>query len=215
MAVFKDLGWRLLATYWLVMTAILGTSALAIYLRFVHVVNAQLDARLTKLAESGQPSLVALKSEGQDALLRQEMQWPRLLHRDQQGLTWYNERKISLLDQGTVFVDLPPETGTNPGRSIILSPNTRSVLLTVPSATNAGQIEGYVLATESTHRVERLIRQLRLGLGIGGLVALSLSSLGGMLLAHRTLEPTQPWAADHFPRHHRPTGSEPGREPRE
>ncbi|PZD71618.1 Alkaline phosphatase synthesis sensor protein PhoR [Acaryochloris thomasi RCC1774] len=191
MTVFKDLGWRLLATYWLVMTAILGTSALAIYLRFVHVVNAQLDARLTTLAESGRPSLVALKSEGQDALLRQEMQWPRLLHRDQQGLTWYNDRKISLLDQGTVFVDLPPDTGANPGRSIILSPNTRSVLLAVPSATNAGQIEGYVLATESTHRVERLIRQLRLGLGIGGLVALSLSSLGGMLLAHRTLEPTQ------------------------
>ncbi len=191
MTMFKDLGWRLLATYWLVMAAILGTSALAIYLRFVHVVNTQLDSRLTKLAQAAQPSLVALKSQGQDALLQQEMKWPLLIHRDQQGLAWYDEQKNSLLVQGTVFVKLPNDTGTDPGRSIIVSPNTRSVLLAIPAAGTPKQIEGYVLATESTRRVERLIQQLRLGLGIGGLVALSLSSLGGIVLAHRTLEPTR------------------------
>jgi two-component system, OmpR family, manganese sensing sensor histidine kinase len=191
MVMFKDLGWRLLATYWLVMTVILGTSALAIYLRFVHVVYVQLDNRLNQLAKSAQPSLVTLKSQGQDALLQQEMEWPLLLHRDQQGLTWYDDRKVTLLTQGTVLVDLPQKTGAAPGRSIILSPNTRSVLLAVPTAGNPKQIEGYVLATESTLKIEQLIGQLRLGLGIGGLVALSLSSLGGIILAQRTLAPTR------------------------
>lgn len=173
------------------MAAIFGTSALAIYFRFVSVLHAQQDSRLLQLAEAAQPSLIPLKDQGQDALLAQEQQWPILLHRDQQNITWFDADKTELAAQGAdVSLTLPSDIAAQSRHIRMYGANARSLLLTIPTASSEG-IEGYILATESTQQIEQVIAQLRWGMGIGGLIALSLSSLGSVVLAQRTLAPTQ------------------------
>ncbi|MGF1604045.1 MAG: sensor histidine kinase [Thermosynechococcaceae cyanobacterium] len=187
-ASFKDLGWRLLATYWVVMAAILGTSALSVYLGFVHVVHSQQESRLEKLAIAAQPSLRPLQQQGRSALTLKDP-WHILLHRDQQSITWYNAQKTRLAIQGSASIFLPPDIGSE--RVDFRSTNTRSLFLPVLSADQTNQIEGYILVTESTEPIERIFRQLRFGMTMGAVVALGLSSLGSIILAQRTLTPTR------------------------
>ncbi len=189
-AIFKDIGWRLLAAYWIVTAAILGTSALAIYLRFVHVLYAQQDNRLNQLVLAAQPSLRRLKNP--ELFIQDEEQlWQTLLHRDQQSIVWYDASKVELATQGSVTVTLPPTTSTPQEPVQIHSPNSRSLFVAVPSPDPTDPVEGYVLATESTQDTEQLIGQLRWGMAIGGFVALGLTSLGSIVLAQRTLAPTR------------------------
>jgi two-component system, OmpR family, manganese sensing sensor histidine kinase len=186
---FKDLGWRLLATYWVVMAAILGSSALAVYLGFVHVIYSQQDIRLEKLAIAAQPSLKSLQQEGPSTLALSQAPWTILLHRDQQSVAWYDINKNRLAVQGAIVAPLPADLGIE--RQGWQSPSTRSLFVPVQSANQNNQIAGYILVTESTQPIELMIRQLRLGMAIGALVALGLSSLGSIILAQRTLAPTR------------------------
>lgn len=53
------------------------------------------------------------------------------------------------------------------------------------------QLEGYIRASESTRQVEAALHQFRLELGLGGMLALILSSLSALYLTRLTLKPLQ------------------------
>lgn len=53
------------------------------------------------------------------------------------------------------------------------------------------QLEGYIRASESTKEVEVLLQKLSWGLGLGGIMALFFSRIGGMWLTQQALEPIE------------------------
>ena len=194
MAIFKGLSWRLLLAYLAVMGAILGSSALAAYFRFVHILYDQLDNRLLTLAQSAAPSLTAIKTQGDQYVdERDETAWEALFSHKQHSLTWFDEDGHALATQGTITVDLTvDESGSNqPATLTDQSIRTLTIPISRKGAAVPDQIEGYVRASASTQKLEALILQLRLGFAGGGLFALVLSGVGGLLLLQRALEPTR------------------------
>lgn len=188
---FKDLGWHLLLAYLGVIAAIFGTSALAVYLFFVHSLYQQLDSRLLTLAQSATPSLTAVKAEGDghlDAL--EEIPWRDLFQRNQQSLSWFDANGRELATRGSIQVNLPVKEG------ILTLKRQQIRTFTIPVyLQSAGQqpptLEGYIRASESTEGIEEVVTKLRWGFGLGGIVALSLSGIGGVWLVQKSFEPTR------------------------
>ncbi|WP_228035233.1 cell wall metabolism sensor histidine kinase WalK [Oculatella sp. LEGE 06141] len=173
------------------MAAIFGTSASAAYLFFVHSLYQQLDSRLLTLAQSAAPSLTAVKIQGDEHLdERAEIPWQELFRRNQQSLTWFDLNGRELATRGAIQVSLPVRTGIltlkrQQIRTFTIPVYLQSSDLPIPT------LEGYIRASESTKEIEEVIAKLRWGLGLGGIVALGLSGIGGVWLVQKSLLPTQ------------------------
>jgi two-component system, OmpR family, manganese sensing sensor histidine kinase len=188
---FKDLGWHLLLTYLAVMAAIFGTSASAAYLFFVHSLYQQLDSRLLTLAQSAAPSLTAVKTQGDGHLdERTEIPWQDLFRRNQQSLSWFDSNGRELATRGTIQVDLPVRAGILTLKKQQIRTFTIPVYLRDDNQTTP-VLEGYIRASESTGEIEEVVTRLRWGFGLGGIVALGLSGIGGVWLVQKSLKPTQ------------------------
>jgi signal transduction histidine kinase len=188
---FQSLRWQLLLSYLLVMTTILGLFALGGYVFFTRSLYKQLDNELQTLAEAAAPSLMAVKKEGAYHLSQvDESPWHDLFRRDQQSLEWLSADWKSLARKGELSLTLPPEQGLQ------TSQNGKIRTFTIPIYTynpieKRRYLEGYIRASQSTESVRRLQSQLHWGLGLGGMITLILSSLGGMWLTCKALEPIQ------------------------
>jgi two-component system, OmpR family, manganese sensing sensor histidine kinase len=187
----KDFGWRLLLAYLTVMAAIFGASAAAVYLFFVHSLYQQVDNRLLTLAQSAAPSLTNVKLEGGDHLdKRAEIPWQELFRRNRQSLSWFDEKGTELAKQGSIQVNLPLRVG------ILTLPRDRIRTFTIPVYSRQSNIpdlklEGYIRASESMTEIEDVINWLRWGFGVGGIVALALTGIGGVWLVNESLKPTR------------------------
>lgn len=187
----RDFGWRLLLAYLTVMAVIFGTSAAAVYLFFVHSLYQQVDNRLLTLAQSAAPSLANVKLEGEEHLdNRAEIPWQDLFRRNGQSLSWFDERGNELAEQGSIQVNLPLRVG------ILTLPRDRIRTFTIPVYSRQFEqpdlkLEGYIRASESTSEIEDVINGLRWGFGVGGVVALALTGVGGVWLVNESLKPTR------------------------
>jgi two-component system, OmpR family, manganese sensing sensor histidine kinase len=187
----KDFGWRLLLAYLTVMAAIFGVSAAAVYLFFVHSLYQQVDNRLLTLAQSAAPSLTTVKLEGGDHLdKRAEIPWQDLFRRNRQSLSWFDEKGTELAKQGSIQVNLPLRVG------ILTLPRDRIRTFTIPVYSRQVdlpdlKLEGYIRASESMTEIEDVINWLRWGFGVGGIVALALTGVGGVWLVNESLKPTR------------------------
>ena len=189
----KGLGWHLLFAYLGVMGAIFGTSALAAYFLFVHILYGQLDSRLLTLAQSAAPSLAAIKTRGDNYIEeRDEIPWKRLFRRNQQSLTWFDANGSELATQGVIKVELPVEIEGDPVTLKDKQVRTMTVPILLQSSTKQPpKLEGYIRASESTQEIEGIIASLRWGFAGGSIVALGLSGVGGVLLVQKSLKPTR------------------------
>lgn len=187
---FSALRQRLLLSYLLAMTAILAVSGTAVYIFFSRSLEQQLNQRLLTLAQAAVPSLEAVTTGGLQSL-EQKLPWRQLFYNRHQSLEWFDAEGKLLAREGTTFSGLPLE----PNTQIIRQANQVRTITIPISANNPGQqtlrVEGYIRASESTHRLEEICRQLGWGLSLGGIVALSLGSLGGMWLIQQALEPVE------------------------
>jgi two-component system, OmpR family, manganese sensing sensor histidine kinase len=187
----RHLGWRLLLAYLTVMAAIFGLSAAAVYFFFVHSLYQQLDSRLLTLAQAAAPSLTAVKTEGDRHLdKRDEIPWQELFRRNQQSLSWFDANGRELARRGFNQVHLPLKTGI----LTLEEQHIRTFTIPVysrPQAQPQPILEGYIRASESTTEIEEVISRLRWGFGLGGVVALTLSGIGGVWLVQKSLEPTR------------------------
>lgn len=187
----RDFGWRLLLAYLTVMAIIFGASAAAVYLFFVHSLYQQVDNRLLTLAQSAAPSLTTVKLEGGGHLdNRAEIPWQDLFRRNRQSLSWYDEKGKELAKQGSIQVDLPLRVG------ILTLPHDRIRTFTIPVYSRQLdlpdlKLEGYIRASESMSEIEDVINWLRWGFGVGGVVALALTGVGGVWLVNESLKPTR------------------------
>jgi two-component system, OmpR family, manganese sensing sensor histidine kinase len=187
----RDFGWRLLLAYLTVMAVIFGASAAAVYLFFVHSLYQQVDNRLLTLAQSAAPSLTTVKLEGGEHLdNRAEIPWQDLFRRNRQSLSWYDEKGNELAKQGSIQVNLPLRVG------ILTLPRDRIRTFTIPVYSRQLdlpdlKLEGYIRASESMSEIEDVINWLRWGFGVGGVVALALTGVGGVWLVNESLKPTR------------------------
>ena len=187
----RDFGWRLLLAYLTVMAVIFGASAAAVYLFFVHSLYQQVDNRLLTLAQSAAPSLTTVKIEGGEHLdNRAEIPWQDLFRRNRQSLSWFDEKGSELAKQGSIQVNLPLRVG------ILTLPRDRIRTFTIPVYSRQLnqpdlKLEGYIRASESMSEIEDVINWLRWGFGVGGVVALALTGVGGVWLVNESLKPTR------------------------
>lgn len=116
-----------------------------------------------------------------------DIPWQNLREPDQ-GVEWFNAEGIMLGNAGKVFVSIPPQRGYK------MLQNGKIRAVTVPAyRQHNGQryLEGYIRTNESTKEVEEVLRKLRLKLGFGSIVALTLTAIGGLWLTRQSLKPIE------------------------
>jgi len=186
---FRSLRQRLLLSYLAAMVTILGTSAVALYIFFAYSLYRQFNDELQTLAKAAAPSLAFAKKEIPETL-DQDAPWRHLFNHNE-SLEWFSTDGKLLARVGTLFSTLP--LGNNID---VLQQQGRIRSFTIPVygyglTQKQLQIEGYVRASDSTKEVEQVLSQLRWGIGLGGLVALSLTGIGGMWLTKQAVEPVE------------------------
>lgn len=185
---FKYLRLYLLLSYLIVMAVILGSFGVAVYIFFSRSVNEQLNQQLLTLAQAAVPSLEAVENKGVNRL-RKDFPWRDLFNRNQ-SLEWFNADGKLLARQGSIFSDLPLKKGS---QVIQQAGSVRTLTISVYSSQNEKtlQLKGYIRASESTQQAEALLKKLAWGLGLGGIMALVFSEIGGMWLTQQALEPVE------------------------
>lgn len=108
------------------------------------------------------------------------------------GVEWFDQQRRLMVREGDLFPpwDIPemtPESGVKKQQD-----NLRTYTIPVMGEyRNSPQLLGYVRASESTEILEAELQRLRWGLGIGGLVALGLTAIGGTWLTRESLKPVE------------------------
>jgi signal transduction histidine kinase len=201
----QALRWRLLLSYLAVMLTILGAFTVAMYEFSRRSLYDQLDQRLKILAQAASHSLVALKAgdrqqadsqpkKDSDILYRRldgdgdlDIPWQSLREPDQ-GVEWFDAKGQLVGNAGTLLLNLPPD----PSFQTLQQGQIRAVTIAAYSYDNGRQkLEGYIRTSEVTQEVEAILNRLRWGLGVGGIVVLGLTGLGGVWLTKQSLKPIE------------------------
>lgn len=191
---FRNLRWRLLGSYLAVMTAIMATSITVMY----HVVRYNLyqkvDRQLEILADAAAHNLAEIKSHpsslydpapvvlDHDGDL--DLPWQDLQTSDQ-AVEWFDATGRKVGAAGRELLDQP----FFPSFQVTQEEEFRS--LTIPVYSPTYQLEGYVRVSQSTEDIHEELERLLTGFGLGGLVALILSGIGGWGLTQQAFAPIE------------------------
>lgn len=200
---FQTLHWRLLISYLGVMAAILGTSTMAVYHLFAYSIYQQLDSQLFTLADAARHNLLLIKADR--ATVRTKV--PRTFDSDgdldipwqdlrqhRQGVEWFNAEGQLLAKAGTISPSSPlVRTGQVSTPQTLQQNQIRTLAVPVypRQAKENNRLEGYVRVSQSTLDVDTELSRLREGLGIGGIVALLLTGIGGLWLTRQSVQPIE------------------------
>jgi signal transduction histidine kinase len=189
------------------MLTILGASAVGVYEFSRRSLYDQLDQRLEILAQAASHSLVTIREnyyqQQANGSVRKEVSaqvehrldsdgdldipWQSLREPDQ-GVEWFDAKAQLLGNAGTLLPDLP----MRPGFQTLEGDRIRAVTIAAYSYDRGyRQLEGYIRASETTQEMEAILSRLRWGLGVGGIVVLGLTGLGGVWLTQQSLKPIQ------------------------
>jgi signal transduction histidine kinase len=109
-----------------------------------------------------------------------------------QGVEWFDPQRRLMVREGDLFptweiAETIPETGVKQQHDKLRS-------YTIPvmgEYRDVPQLVGYVRASESTEMFDAELQRLRWGLGIGSVVALALTAIGGTWLTRESLKPVE------------------------
>ncbi|TWH61886.1 phospho-acceptor domain-containing protein [Dulcicalothrix desertica PCC 7102] len=192
----KSLSWRIWLAYLTAMSAIFSISATSIYYFFRADLLKDQDERLQTLAQAAVPSLQTIKTKGTKDL-NKDLPW-RNLFDSQQSLEWFDADGKLIAREGTNFPNFPLAKSASTNRLNEGSPlveqhgNIRSVSIAVYTDSlnkKILQLEGYIRVNESTKEFDQRMGQLQLGLEVGGVIVLTLSSVSGMFLTLLVIQP--------------------------
>jgi two-component system, OmpR family, manganese sensing sensor histidine kinase len=164
-----------------VLVVILGGFAIAVRITFIRNLNQQLVNRLETLARAA-----ALNLEFEGGNLKVDNK--RLVDSNQ-AIQWFDLEGHLLDQQGTHLIELP----FNPDQTI----QTQTTPHPIKSFTlavheyNTGLFIGYVRVSESTQDYNATQRSLDWGLGVGVVMAIASSGLGGIWLTHQAMQPIE------------------------
>jgi two-component system, OmpR family, manganese sensing sensor histidine kinase len=195
----RETHWRLLLAYVTAMTAIFGVSATTVYYFFYESRNQQVNSQLLTLVQAAAPSIETVKARGSAASLDKELPWQDLFSNQEQSLEWFTADGQRLAKEGSHFPSLPltPKlTSATPINEPVIESEGHWRIMTIAIYTNKPdkktlQLQGYLRASQSNQRFEASLNQLRLGLVLGGLIALLLASVSSLYLTQKAVRPMQ------------------------
>ena len=182
---FKQLQYRLLVSYLIVFASILGTFAIAVRMVYAHSLKQQLTDKLTTL---GQGAASSAESNHGQLEVGNDFSAKDLITRGQ-ALQWFDLQGQLIAQQGKAVSTLP--FSSRERLQVQQStPQIQSVTLPIISS-EAQQQLGYVRASQSLEELDENLRKLDWGLGSGIVIALILSSVGGVWLTRQAMQPIE------------------------
>jgi OmpR-family two-component system manganese-sensing sensor histidine kinase len=213
---FRRLRRRLLVSYLGAIVVVTGTSAIAVYQMVAHNLYQQVDNHLLTLAQTAAKSLALVKheyreyeddweedDEDRDATEKRQSAHPEYsrflnidtvsLPNDDRGVEWFDERGQLLIREGTLFPNWAFSANKSRYGKYFQQNGSRSLVFPVFLVTENQnrELAGYVRATESLQAIEQELERLRWGLSLGGVLALILAAIGGILLTNQALQPIE------------------------
>lgn len=178
---FEKIRYRLLLSYLAVLTVILGVFAIAVRITFARSLDQQLTNRLETLARA---AALDLELEGGEIQVDNES-----LVSSSQAIQWFDIAGNLLEAQGDSVVK-PPFNPDQATQTQITPYSAKSFTIPVKDY-DKGLFIGYVRVSESTQDLSNTLRSLDLGLGVGVVMALALSGLGGIWLTRQAMQPIE------------------------
>jgi signal transduction histidine kinase len=176
---------RLLLSNLLVFAVVLSGFAIAVRVVFVHNARQQAIDRLTALGRG-----IAASTEWEGGSLKFDSDFSVTELNDRhQALQWFDERGHFLQQQGTDVISFPFRPEERLQLQTQEKPIQAVVLPLIDS--DSGRLRGYLRVSQSLEEVRETIRQLDWGLGMGALVALALSGMGGLWLNRQAMRPIE------------------------
>ncbi|HTL90211.1 MAG TPA: ATP-binding protein [Leptolyngbya sp.] len=182
---FKQIQDRLLVSYLAVLATILGAFAISVRLVYSYSLKQQLTNELIALGQGAVSSADINKGQlevGHDISARD------LIARSQ-ALQWFDLQGHLMAQQGKTISTLPFST-SKMAQIQRSRPRIQSITLPIVSSDNQRRF-GYVRASQSLEEFDENLRKLDLGLGSGIMVALILSSAGGVWLTRQMMQPIE------------------------
>jgi two-component system, OmpR family, manganese sensing sensor histidine kinase len=180
---FRAIRQRLLLYYLIALASTLGIFGVAMRLIFAHVQTNQIQDRLTGLSQG---AIASIDLENGKLVAGKDYATADL-DKHGQAIQWFDLQRKVIGSQGKAILNLPLATdqifSTQPG-------NPRIQGLTIPVVSN-GQLIGYTRVSQSLEESDEALGKLDWGLGIGFIMALVLSGLGGIWLTQQAMQPIE------------------------
>lgn len=183
---FEKIRRRLLLSYLIVLSLILGGFAIAVRIVFTHSLLEQQTEKLSALAQ-----VAAANAELDNGQIKIENDLPqdKLLEKHQ-GLHWFDTKGNLIGKQGNDVFDLPIPVAEGEQINTIGKNRIQSVTLPIISSDDK-QFIGYVRASQSLEEFDETLNKLDLGLSGGIIVALVISGVGGVWLTRQAIQPIE------------------------
>ena len=183
---FEKIRRRLLLSYLIVLSLILGGFAIAVRIVFTHSLYKQQTQKLAALAQ-----VAAANAEFDNGKIKIENDLPQdKLFENHQGLNWFDTKGNLIEKQGQNILSLPAHVKEGEQISIVGKNRIQSVTLPIISSDDK-QFIGYVRASQSLEEFDETLNKLDLGLSGGIVVALIISSVGGVWLTRQAMQPIE------------------------
>ncbi|MBN3945483.1 MAG: HAMP domain-containing histidine kinase [Nostoc sp. NMS7] len=177
---------RLLLSYLIVLSLILGGFAIAVRIVFTHSLYKQQTQKLTALAQVG-----AANAEFDNGRIKIEDDFPQeKLFENHQELNWFDSKGNLIAKEGQDILSLPTHIKEGEQINPVGKNRIQSVTLPIINSDDKKFI-GYVRASQSLEEFDETLNKLDLGLGGGIVVALIISSAGGVWLTRQAMQPIE------------------------
>jgi signal transduction histidine kinase len=189
----QTLSLKLLLSYMGAMVAVLGLSAIVVYQFFAYSLAQKVDLHLLTVAQAARHNFAAIQRNPATANHQQpaeidqdgdlDLPWQDLDH-SKDTVEWFDHAGQRLSVAGHSMPQQPFINQSQP----IQQGNVRSLIL---GAGKNQPPEGYVRVSTNIHEMQEDLERLLLGLGIGGIVAVTLVGISGWWLTQRSLQPIE------------------------
>ena len=183
---FKKIQHRLLLSYLLVLTSMLGGFAIVVRIVFSRNLTYQLTDKLTALGQGA-----AANAEYENGRIKLESDFRvQDLNLRRQALQWFDTQGNLVEKQGEDVLKLPLSPTEKVQFQTIGKTSIQSVTLPIIASDDKKMI-GYVRASQSLEEFDETLDKLDWGLGGGIIVALVISGVGGVWLTRQAMHPIE------------------------
>ncbi len=183
---FQKTQYKLLLSYFIIFSALLGIFALAVRLIFTYSLNEKLTETLTILGQNA-----ASNAEFEQDKLKLESDLPvkELINRHQ-SLQLFDTQGGLVFQEGQYVLNLPLSLQEKVQQQKIKNFSLRSVTLPIIYSEN-NRLIGYVRVSQSLEEIDETLGRLDLGLTSGVFITLALSCIGGIFLTRKVMQPIE------------------------
>ncbi len=183
---FQKTRYQLLLSYLAVFALLQGIFALAVRVVFTHSLSKKFTENLTTLGQTA-----AMNGEFDHGRLKVESDFSvkNLIIRHQ-ALQWFDTQGRLVEQQGQYILTLPFSLNETVQVQHTEKADIQGVTLPVMGS-DEGRLIGYVRVSQSTEELDETLAKLDWGLGSAVVITLAFSSLGGVWLTRKAMQPIE------------------------